>query len=181
MADPPMRQWPTVDDSKEHTAIDKTRVKKLLAALVQDLKNYEDGATGGKGTPSDVAHALSQVTPASVGSSGGMGQTVKGNYGSSYPAGEMMYKTVQSVNGAATAGGGGTGQGFSGEYANFVAQYSQVIDALYKAAGIQEDADTQSILSDTGDPTSSGNTAPPARTGDGQSGDQGSYDDGSQT
>jgi len=48
VADPPMRQWPTVDDSKEHTAIDKTRVKKLLAALVQDLKNYEDGATGGR-------------------------------------------------------------------------------------------------------------------------------------
>ena len=179
MADPPMRQWPTVDDSKEHTAIDKTRVKKLLHALVQDLKAYEEGASGGKGTPSDVYNALSQVTPASVGASGMPGGAGANNHSSSYPAGELMYKTVQSVNGETTAGGGATGQGFTGEYNNFVQQYSQVIDALYKAAGIQEDADTQSILSDTSQ--SAGNTTPPGQTSNGQSGDQSSYDDGSQT
>jgi hypothetical protein len=175
MADPPMRQWPSVDGDKGHTAIDKERVKKLLAALVQDLKQYEGESTAG--TPYGVSDALSQITPVSVGASG-TGQTVKGQYSSSYPGGELMYRAVQSVNGSAVAGGGANGEGFTGEYSNFVTQYSQVIDALYKAAGIQEDADTQSILQAGG---GSGTTLP-TTTNDGSSGNNGgSYDNGSQT
>lgn len=178
MADPPMRHWPSVDDSKDHTAIDKDRVKKLLDALVQDLKAYEGQSTDG--TPAGVSDALSQITPTSLGASGS-GQTMKGQYGSSYPGGELMWRVVQSVQGAPTAGGGGaTGQGFTGEYSNFVSQYSQVIDALYKAAGIQEDADTQSILQASGNGTPT--TTAPTTTNDGSSNNNGgSYDDGSQT
>jgi hypothetical protein len=176
VADPPMRQWPSVDGDKGHTAIDKERVKKLLAALVQDLKQYEGEST--QGTPYGVSDALSQITAVSVGASG-TGQTVQGQYGSSYPGGELMWRAVQSVNGSPVAGGGGaTGEGFSGEYTNFVTQYSQVIDALYKAAGIQEDADTQSILQ----AGSGSGTTLPTTTNDGSSGNNGgSYDDGSQT
>lgn len=170
MADPPMRQWPAADGDKGHTAIDKARVKKLLAALVQDLKRYE----GAKGAPEDVGNAISQITATSVGAAGVGG----GGKGSSYPGGELMWRSIQSVNGSAAAGQvsmgtGGQGAGFTGAYQQFLSDYAAVVDALFKAAGVQEDADTQSILQQAGGNSSVPTT--PTSSG-GQDGGQGSFD-----
>jgi hypothetical protein len=145
VADPPMRHWPAVDSDKGHTAIDKDRVRKLIKALEDDLKRYQ-GREGYEGTPNGVSDALNQITAASVGGGGG-------GKANGFPGGELMWRSIQSVKGA--GGSSGSSGGFTGEYSAFIQKYSEVIDALYRAAGIQEEADNESAP--TGTTTNSGN------------------------
>jgi hypothetical protein len=148
MADPPTPQWPKVDDGKGHSEIDKDRVKSLLKALDDDLKRYE-GQANYAGTPDGLDQTLGNITSAHVG--GG------GDKSAGYPGGQLIWNSIQK-----------TKAGFSKEYSQFLQDYRQVVDALYRAAGIRHEADTKST------PTTTTTSQQP-------SGSQSSYDNGSAT
>lgn len=148
MADPPTPTWPAVDGDKGHTSIDHDRVKSFLKALDDDLKRYQGQATY-NGTPDGLNSALGDITMESVGG-GGSGK-------SGYPGGKLFFDSVQK-----------TKAGFYTEYNNFLTEYQQVVEALYQAAGIRQDADTSSA------PKATATSQQP-------SGSQGSYDSGSTT
>ncbi|MFL6055465.1 MAG: hypothetical protein ACJ72W_21575 [Actinoallomurus sp.] len=157
MSGPPyQQQWPTIEKNSGKTSIQKDEVKKRIDALVQNFNKYDDYT----GTPHELTSQMSQLSPSDVGASGsGAAASAQGASASSYPGGEAVWGSITNIQ-----------KSFPAQYQAFLDTYSQVIENLYKQAGITEKADIDSSISTAGTTGSTQQplTQNPYDTGSGQ-------------
>lgn len=148
MADPPIQQtWPTIEKNSGHTSIQKDQVKKRIDALVQNYNKYDDYT----GTPHNLTSEMNEIQPSDIGAAGGTASMPAGAGGNNtYPGGQAIWGSISNIK-----------ANFPQQYQAFLDTYSQVIDNLYKQAGITDKADIDSSISTAG---TTGSTATPPQT-----------------
>lgn len=144
MGYPYEESWPKIEGQNGKLEIDHDKAKKFIDALDQDRRDHIVGkGAGGKGYPDDLTSAGQQISAQDVGAGGDGVKT-------SYPAGEVIWKSIQNVN-----------TQFPKAHAEWLKAYKDVVEALYDAAGLyrKSEADSTPTAGTTDSPSGTPTTA----------------------